>query len=70
MPEDKKPAAKNQAQTRAALAQKIADGIGYGPKYVADQLNQADAWEAAEKLAELGQSDSIRELWNPQNKAV
>ena len=70
MADEKKSPAKTQTQTRAALAQKIANATGLGTRYIADQLNQADAWEAAEKLAEVQKFEEICELWNPQNKAV
>jgi hypothetical protein len=70
MADEKKSPAKTQTQTRAALAQTIANATGFGPRYIADQLNHADAWEAAEKLAESQKFESICELWNPQNKAV
>ena len=54
----------------AKVAQEMADVTGLGAKYIADQLNDADAWDAAVELLKMGASDEIRELINPRNKAV
>ena len=48
----------------------MADVTGLGARYIADQLDDADAWDAAIELLKMGAFDEIRELINPRNKAV
>ena len=55
--------------TRAAIAQEIADATGLGAKYIADQLTDAEAWETAAELLQMGAVDEIRELIDPRFKA-
>lgn len=57
-------------ENRPRVAQEIANVTGMGAKYIADQLEAADSWEAATDLLLMGGIDEIRELLNPRNKAV
>ena len=52
------------------IAQGIADATGMGAKWIADQLDATDNWEAADELLKMGGVDEIRELLTPHNKAV
>lgn len=52
------------------IAQEIADATGMGAKWIADQLDTTDNWEAADELLKMGGVDEIRELLTPNNKAV
>lgn len=57
-------------ENRLRIAQEIANATGMGAKYIADQLEVAECWEAATDLLLMGAIDQIRELLNPRNKAV
>lgn len=57
-------------ENRLKVAQEIANATGMGAKYIADQLEAADAWTVATDLLLIGAIDEIRELLKPQNKAV
>ena len=52
------------------IAQEIADATGMGAKWIADQLDATDNWEAADEFLKMGGVDEIRELLTPHNKAV
>lgn len=52
------------------IAQEIADATGMGAKWIADQLDATDSWEAADELLKMGGVDEIRQLLQPSNKAV
>jgi hypothetical protein len=67
---DQSPPIEPDTPTRAAIAQEIADATGLGAKYIADQLTDAEAWETAAKLLQMGAVDEIRELIDPRFKAV
>lgn len=55
---------------RKTLAQQIADATGLGAKWIADELDAADAWEAAQALVEADKAADVQELLKPENKAV
>lgn len=57
-------------ENRPRIAQEIANATGMGAKYIADQLEAADSWEAATDMLLMGAIDEIREFLNPRNKAV
>jgi ATP-dependent protease ClpP protease subunit len=74
MAEQSLPIEPDQASQPAAwerkVAQEIADATGLGAKYIADQLTDAEAWETAAELLQMGAVDEIRELIDPRFKAV
>jgi len=59
-----------EPMNKQQIAQEIADATGMGAKWIADQLDATDNWEAADEFLKMGGVDEIRELLTPHNKAV
>lgn len=62
-------AMESKPMNKQQIAQEIADATGMGAKWIVDQLDATDNWEAADELLKMGGVDEIRELLQPSNKA-